>query len=134
MTYKEIVEKYEKMFILIMETTDDPVYKKCESVFKENIYETPENKKQLDRMIEIEADFSNIISFYILSLISESNSSFLELGDDNEVVRRVNDFWVRYLKKPTRSFTSKYGLDCIDSNEIITEAHISNNNTYYTND
>lgn len=114
MSYNEMLKEWEKIFILIMENTDDLIYNKAEEI----INKTP-NQNLIKEMLEEELPLSCAIGGYIIMMLIESQGPD-KLGDLNmeEMVRRIDDFWNRYLKKPTRVFTSKNGLPTIDQDSL----------------
>ena len=114
MSYEETLKSWEKIFILVMEETDDPVYKKVEEIInREN------NQIELKRIIEDEPPLPFAIGFYILITILESvGAEKMSELEESDTVKRVDDFWKRYLKKPTRAFTTKYGLSPINSDSL----------------
>ncbi len=97
-----------------MEETNDPVYKRAESIINQK-----ENQKEINRLIEMEVPLGVIIGFYILLMIIEAGD-IEKLSNLNleEVSERIDDFWNRYLRKPTRAYTSKNGLPPVDSDSL----------------
>ena len=114
MSYEETLKTWEKIFILVMEECDDSVYKKAEEIINKEA-----NQKALKGIIEDEIPLPWAIGFYIVIMILESvGPDKLSELDDKEIIGRINDFWVRYLKKPTKAFTTKYGLPPINSESL----------------
>jgi len=114
MTSRETIKGWEEIFILLMEETNDPVYKRAESIINQK-----ENQKEINRLIEMEVPLGVIIGFYILLMIIEAGD-IEKLSNLNleEVSERIDDFWNRYLRKPTRAYTSKNGLPPVDSDSL----------------
>ena len=97
-----------------MEECDDSVYRKAEEIINREV-----NQKALKEIIEDEIPLSWAIGFYIVVMILESvGPERLSELDDEEIIGRIDDFWTRYLKKPTKAFTTKYGLSPINSKSL----------------
>ena len=127
MTTKEIFEKYLILFKITVadagEKTNNSVYKDVYNVFEEF-------DKTIQTAIEEDVPFSLFVSICITIIIYEINykNRKSEINVDEEEIKVTNDliedFWLRYIKKPTRSFTSKYGLPVV--NELNYTAVILN--------
>ncbi len=114
MTYKETLESWEKIFILVMESTEDPVYQKAEEILKKPVYQNA-----LKSIIEDEIPLPWAIGFYVCMILIESvgPDKLSTLGEE-EIVSRIDDFWNRYLKRPTRVFTTKNGITPITTSSL----------------
>jgi len=114
MTYKETLESWEKIFILVMESTEDPVYQKAEEFLKKPAYQNT-----LKSIIEDEIPLPWAIGFYVCMILIESvgPDKLSTLGEE-EIVNRIDDFWNRYLKRPTRVFTTKNGITPITADSL----------------
>jgi hypothetical protein len=114
MTYREIVESWEKIFILVLEDTNDSAYNKVEQIINR-----PESRALINSCIEDEPPFPAMIGLHIMLILCESQGidKICEM-DLDETATRLNDFWTRYLKKPTRAFTSKNGLSPVNEDDL----------------
>ena len=111
MTYEEIIEGWKNVFILVLEETSDQVYNQVEEIIKPY-------SETLKKMIEYEAPLNIIIGVFILAILFESKG-IEKLEKEGEYVdQRVNDFWVRYLKKPTCSYLKKIGISPIKNDNL----------------
>jgi len=114
MSYEEALKSWEKIFILVMESTDDPVYRKAEELINKE-----STQKMIKRLIEEEVYFPYAIGGYIITMIIEAQGpEKLERLSLDEMGERIDDFWNRYLKKPTRIFTTKNGLPPVDQESL----------------
>ena len=114
MTVQEILDKYLDLFVLVMETagekTDNKYYKDVKRIIKDN-------KSILDDMIEKTPviPFELVVVMCIAFLVEEIHGTERLIESDyDELDNYINSMWDLYLKKPTRHFTSKYGLEPID--------------------
>lgn len=114
MSYEEALKSWEKIFILVMESTDDPVYRKAEEVINKE-----STQKLIKSLIEEEVYLPYAIGGYIVTMIIEAQGpEKLEKLSLDEMGERIDDFWNRYLKKPTRAFTTKNGLPPVDQESL----------------
>lgn len=115
MTTREIYNKYKEIFILVMEAageeTDNTAYKNVEKILNQH-----DISRAIDQFIEQEAPFQIFISICIVALLLEIHevSELTEL-DPDETYELADYIFQHYLKKPTRKFTSMYGLPVINS-------------------
>ena len=115
MTTKEIYRKYEEVFILVMETageeTNNQAYKDVERILKDKVF-----AKSINQAIEDEAPIQVFISLCIVALLKEIHGVD-ELSDmtEDETYELADYIFQHYLRKPTRKFTSTYGLPVINS-------------------
>lgn len=115
MTTKEIYRKYEEVFILVMEAageeTNNQAYKDVERILKDKVF-----AKSINQAIEDEAPIQVFISLCIVALLKEIHGVD-ELSDmtEDETYELADYIFQHYLKKPTRKFTSTYGLPVINS-------------------
>lgn len=109
MTLKEIKEKWFDMFILIMETageeTDNEDYKNVKKICEET-----KLRKQSKNFNDLEDNqLLNVhIIVNVLSLVLRIHKG--ENLSDEEYQDLCQDMWDRYLRKPTRKFTSRNGI------------------------
>jgi len=114
MSYEETLKSWEKIFILVMESTDDPVYKKAEEIINKE-----STQKLIKSLIEDEVYLPYAIGGYIAMMIVEAQGpEKLEKLSLDEMEERIDDFWNRYLRKPTRAFTTKNGLPPVDQESL----------------
>ena len=114
MSYEEALKSWEKIFILVMESTDDPVYRKAEELINKE-----STQKMIKSLIEEEDYLPYAIGGYIVTMIIEAQGlEKLEKLSLDEMGERIDDFWNRYLKKPTRAFTTKNGLPPVDQESL----------------
>ena len=114
MTSREVIKGWEEIFILLMEETNDPAYKRAEEIINR-----PKNQKELNHLIEEEFPLGIVIGFYVLLMIFEAGDlEKLSTLNMEEMANRIDDFWNRYLRKATRSYTSKNGLPPVDSESL----------------
>lgn len=115
MTSRESIKGWEEIFILLMEETDDSVYKKAEEIINRE-----QNQKELEKLIEDELPLGVVIGYYILLMIIEAAGDVEKLAilSMAEVSERIDDFWNRYLRKPTRAYTSKNGIPPVDTESL----------------
>lgn len=114
MSYEEALKSWEKIFILVMENTDDPVYKKAEEIINKE-----STQRLIKTLIEEEVYLPYAIGGYIVTMIIEAQGpEKLEKLSLDEMGERIDDFWNRYLKKPTRAFTTKNGLPPVDQESL----------------
>ena len=122
MTTKEIFEKYLILFKITVsqagEETNNSVYKNVYNIFED--YDST-----IQSAIEREVPFSLFVSICITIIIYEVNyKKKKDFEMDQEEIQLTNslidDFWARYIKKPTRLFTSKYGLSTVNNLEYET--------------
>ena len=115
MTTKEIYRKYEEVFILVMEAageeTNNQAYKDVEKILKDKVF-----AKSINQAIEDEAPIQVFISLCIVALLKEIHGVD-ELSDmtEDETYELADYIFQHYLRKPTRKFTSTYGLPVINS-------------------
>lgn len=115
MTTKEIYRKYEEVFILVMEAageeTNNQAYKDVERILKDKVF-----AKSINQAIEDEAPIQVFISLCIVALLKEIHGVD-ELSDmtEDETYELADYIFQHYLRKPTRKFTSTYGLPVINS-------------------
>ena len=115
MTTREIYQKYEEIFVLVMETageeTGNKVYKETEKILNESNF-----KKVIDQAIEQEIPLPVFICMCIITLLEKIHGADKLIEMDIDESYKLADFMFQnYLKKPTRKFTSTYGLPVIDS-------------------
>jgi len=111
MTYEEIIDGWKNIFILVLEETSDKVYNSVEEIIK------PYNELLKD-MIEKEVPLNIIIGVFILAVLFESKGIEKLAEEGDYVDKRVDDFWTRYLKKPTCSYLKKIGMSPIKDNNL----------------
>ena len=115
MTTKEIYKKYREVFILVMEAageeTNNQAYKDVEKILKDKVF-----AKSINQAIEDEASIQVFISLCIVALLKEIHGVD-ELSDmtEDETYELADYIFQHYLRKPTRKFTSTYGLPVINS-------------------
>lgn len=115
MTTEEIYKKYKEIFILVMESvgeeTGNSVYKDVE-----NILDNKFIKQAIHEIIEQEVPLPVFISLCIIALLERIHSrEVLEKMEPEESYKLADYIFQNYLKKPTRKFTSTYGLPVINS-------------------
>lgn len=115
LTTKELFEEYIKLFKLIVESAGE-VTRNKNYLNVEKIIEA--NRKNIDQVIEMDIQFSPFVASLIFYIILDVHGGLEKLsGADNidKVNFYINDFWERYLKKPTWRFTSKHGLPKVEN-------------------
>jgi len=132
MTYKEIIEKYKNLFILLTEKAGEESgiqeYKKIDTILKKK-----ENQEMVEDLIKAEPDFKIVVSSFIVSLLLEIyGPEILETWDEEKTSSHLTEFYQLYLKKATIKFCEKYGLEKFNDPEmafklIITSKRIINN-------
>jgi hypothetical protein len=111
MTYKEIIEKYKDLFIILTEKagSDSGIleYKNIDAILKK-----PENLEMVEELIEKEPDFKIVVSSFIVALLIEIyGPEKLEEWDEDKSSSHITEFYQLYLKKATIKFCEKYGLE-----------------------
>lgn len=119
MIAKELFEKYNELFILVIETAGqnnkNKVYMKVKDIIEKN-------KEQLDRAVEDDIPFNVYVALLSFLVVKEVHGfKKLEEIDNDELNNLVNSMFEMYLKKPTRKFTATYGLPIINSLDTYLE-------------
>ena len=112
MDYEELLREYIKLYVLVMETvgqaTNNKKYQKVgESVLR--------NKKEIDKIIEDEPQFSTAVGYLIVTLLQDIHDNSDIAGYENVQTLNyfVDDLYIRYLEKPTNKFLKKHGMPTI---------------------
>ena len=118
MTIDQILEKYKKQFIIVIETAGEILkndsYKNIEKILSEN-----STKEGEDLFKERNAPFSVFIVFYISLLLSDIYGPETVSQWDNITERKeCRDLYKNYIKEFTDRFTSKYGLEKVDIEDV----------------
>lgn len=112
MEFKDIIEKYIKIFIMVLQVASDrtgnSVYKDVESIIG--------NSFLVKKSIEEERPIPEIITYMISCIITRvhGNDVYGVEGQDH-LNRMIEDLYIRYLKGPTNAFLKKNGLPVINS-------------------
>ena len=114
MTEREIKEEYSKLFVLVMEDAADESgnlgYKNAQKVAEGKIY-FDVGGKFIDILDADIVSLGEYIMCLIAGLLTEVlGPSILEEESSDKIKLRIEDLYSRYLLKPTRLFTQKYGL------------------------
>ena len=109
LTTEELFREYVKLFKLLVETAGYTVKNKSYSEV-ERILQKQE--KNIKATIEDDIPFTPFVATLIFYVILDIHGADRLEGVEKteEVKNLIDDFWERYLKRPTRKFTSKYGL------------------------
>lgn len=109
LTTEELFREYVKLFKLLVETAGYTVKNKS-YLEVERILQKQE--KNIKATIEDDIPFTPFVATLIFYIILDIHGADrLEGVEKTEEVKNLtDDFWERYLKRPTRKFTSKYGL------------------------
>ena len=93
------------------EETNNQAYKDVEKILKDKVF-----AKSINQAIEDEAPIQVFISLCIVALLKEIHGVD-ELSDmtEDETYELADYIFQHYLRKPTRKFTSTYGLPVINS-------------------
>lgn len=114
MEVDKLFKDWEDLLCLVLEESEDDSYKKIELTLEKYREQT---NNMIERYKDGYFDFNVMIAFYISLVMFESTGmEKLKDLDEYEVAERLDDFWVRYLKKPARSFVAKHGLSPINAN------------------
>lgn len=113
MTAEELFPEYEKLFKLVIETAGQ---ENGNEIYK-NVYNIIEkNKEAINRSIEDDIPFNVFVSLLDFLVIKEVHGvEKLSKMDDEELKGLIDSMFKLYLEKPTRKFTSKYGLPVVYS-------------------
>ena len=118
MTIDQILEKYKKQFIIVIETAGEILkndsYKNIEKILSEN-----STKEGEDSFKERNAPFSVFIVFYISLLLSDiyGPETVSQWGNITER-KECRNLYKNYIKEFTDRFTSKYGLEKVDIEDV----------------
>lgn len=109
LTTEELFREYVKLFKLLVETAGYTVKNKS-YLEVERILQKQE--KNIKATIETDIPFTPFVATLIFYIILDIHGADRLEGVEKteEVKNLIDDFWERYLKRPTRKFTSKYGL------------------------
>lgn len=109
LTTEELFREYVKLFKLLVETAGYTVKNKS-YLEVERILQKQE--KNIKATIEDDIHFTPFVATLIFYIILDIHGADRLEGVEKteEVKNLIDDFWERYLKRPTRKFTSKYGL------------------------
>lgn len=109
LTTEELFREYVKLFKLLVETAGYTVKNKS-YLEVERILQKQE--KNIKATIEDDIPFTPFVATLIFyTILDIHGADRLEGVEKTEEVKNlIDDFWERYLKRPTRKFTSKYGL------------------------
>lgn len=109
LTTEELFREYVKLFKLLVETAGYTVKNKS-YLEVERILQKQE--KNIKATIEDDTPFTPFVATLIFYIILDIHGADRLEGVEKteEVKNLIDDFWERYLKRPTRKFTSKYGL------------------------
>jgi hypothetical protein len=109
LTTEELFREYVKLFKLLVETAGYTVKNKS-YLEVERILQKQE--KNIKATIEDDIPFTPFVATLIFYIILDIHGADRLEGVEKteEVKNLIDDFWERYLKRPTRKFTSKYGL------------------------
>ena len=115
MTYKEIIYKYKDLFIMLVEKagreTGNKYYLDIDRLFSENA--------KIDLMIESlcreEPDFKVVVCSFVVALLCEIYGiDEIKTWDGDKSYQVLTEFYQLYLRKPSKSFCEKYGLESFD--------------------
>lgn len=110
LTTEELFREYVKLFKLLVETAGYNTVKNKSYLEVERILQKQE--KNIKATIEDDIPFTPFVATLIFYVILDIHGADRLEGVEKteEVKNLIDDFWERYLKRPTRKFTSKYGL------------------------
>lgn len=113
LTTEELFREYIKLFTLIVETAGQTEGNKS---YKEVTRVLKENEHIVKKIIEEEMSFTPFVASLIFFIIKDIHGTEKLSGENSmETIKPlVDDFYVRYIKKPTRKFTAKYGLPVVE--------------------
>lgn len=113
MTAEELFPEYEKLFKLVIETAGQ---ENGNEIYK-NVYNIiDENREIINRSIEDDIPFNVFVSLLAFLVIKEVHGiEKLSEMDDENLKGLIDSMFKLYLEKPTRKFTSKYGLPVVYS-------------------
>ena len=114
MTLPEISKKFLERFVLILEAVGDETgntsYKNVEKIIHEE-----ENEKMIQEAIDDDVDFRIFVTICIFTVLKDIHGiDKLRSIGEIELKELTDDLFVRYLKKPTRQFSSTYGLPILN--------------------
>lgn len=111
LTTEELFREYVKLFKLLVETAGYTVKNKS-YLEVERILLLQKQEKNIKATIEDDIPFTPFVATLIFYIILDIHGADRLEGVEKteEVKNLIDDFWERYLKRPTRKFTSKYGL------------------------
>lgn len=114
MSTEEVLRDWKKFFFLILESLEDDSYKNAEKIIND-----ADLKEVESDFIAGLLDFRSLIGIFISIIIVNSvGCEKLSDQDLDNTFNRINDFWVRYLKNPTKKFTAKRGLSPINCDTL----------------
>lgn len=114
MTSKEVYDKYLVLFKIIVSDAGD----KTNNLAYKNVYSILEHYDEvIQTAIKEEVPLNLFVTLCISLIVYEINYKGVVSDWTKMSNELMDDFWERYLKKPTRSFTSKYGLKAINELE-----------------
>lgn len=113
-TTEELFREYIKLFTLIVETAGQTEGNRSYSEITRIL---EENEHVVKKVIEEEMPFTPFVATLIFLVVEDVHGAQKLSGEESvEIIKPlVDDFYVRYIKKPTRKFTAKYGLPAVEN-------------------
>lgn len=114
LTTEELFEDYIKLFKLVVESagnvTGNKSYLEVERILEKQ-------EKNIKTTIEMDIQFSPFVASLIFYVILDVHGVEDISGSDNieKLNSYVDDFWERYIKRPTWKFASKHGLPRVEN-------------------
>ena len=114
MTYGEIVYKYRDLFILLVEKagreTGNKYYLSIDQIISKD-----EIKKMIESLCRDEPNFQIVVCTFIIALLCEIyGEEEIKTWDSDKAYQALTEFYQLYLKKPSKRFCEKYGLEPFD--------------------
>ena len=111
-TSEELFPEYLKIFELVIEQagedTGNTVYKNISNILSKN-------RDKIDKAIEDDIPFGMFVTLLVIIILLEVHTAEkLDKLSPDETKYYIDDLFSRYLKKPTRKFTSSHGLPTIN--------------------
>lgn len=114
MTYKEVVQEYRKLFIMLVEKagreTGNTSYQNIEKVLKDMKVENMEKS-----LVDKEPEFVVVVCSYLVLMFCDIyGKEKVREWDEEESAQKLSEFYETFLKKSTMRFCEKYGLEPFD--------------------
>jgi len=114
MTYQEITKRYSELFIMLVEKagreTGNTSYQKVAEILGKD-----ESKQILEKAVQDEVDFKMFVCLMIVLILFDIYDSQIENWTSEESSDKLLEFYELYLKKATKKFCEKYGLEPFDN-------------------
>ncbi len=114
MTYQEITDKYSELFVILIEKagreTGNTSYQKVAEILGKD-----ESKQVLEKAVRDEVDFKMFVCLMIVMILFDIYDHQIENWTSEESSEKLLEFYELYLKKATKKFCTKYGLEPFDN-------------------